>query len=250
MTIEKIESQPTDTHDGDMETPIVVTKDQLRKLIIKQKDGAPGPNGIPFALFKENPDLWAAHLEKVFNEVIKKGVIPESWRGSLITPIYKKGNWALAENYRLITLQDTDAKLFARILLNELSDWATESKILPLNQTGFIKGLGTSTNILALSLIMDKSISLKQPLYLCFVDFKSAFDCVQRNLLWKNLREKNIPTALLKMIQLLYSKTWVRVRMGDGQTLSKEIPANEGLKQGCVLAPFFLIYSWQICQGL
>lgn len=122
---------------------MIITERQVCKFIKKQRsNGAPGPNGIPALFYKEKASYWSSYLTLVFNQALQTRTIPESWKGSIISPIYKSGDWSLPSNYRLITLQDIEAKFFASILL-ELIDWAKDKHLIQPNQSDFVQGQGT-----------------------------------------------------------------------------------------------------------
>lgn len=209
---------------------------QLTKIIKKlNSEGAPGPNGIPNALFKGEAAYWAKYFTTLFNELFKTNEIPESWRGSIIQPIFKGGNPSKPKNYRLIALLDVVAKLYASCLLVQLKTWSDDHKCIPRSQTGFRTGAGTLTNLTALTLLIEKSTN--SCLFTCFVDLKQAFDSMPRKRLWEKLARWGIPKNLLSAIRELYSSTWSRVKLGDGRWTSKKIHTKNGLKQGCVPAP-------------
>jgi hypothetical protein len=66
---------------------------------------------------------------------------------------------------------------------------------LDRNQTGFVNGLGTSVNI---QLLLRELRSTPRRLGRCciFVDFKSAYNTIRRDLLYRLLVEKNILSEL------------------------------------------------------
>ena len=71
---------------------------------------------------------------------------------------------------------------------------------LPDVQAGFRKGRGTRGQI-AICWVIEKARELQKNIYLCFIDYVKAFDCVDRNKLWKILQEMGIPdhpTCLLR----------------------------------------------------
>ena len=41
-------------------------------------------------------------------------------------------------------------------------------------------------------------------IYLCFIDYAKAFDCVDHNKLWKVLKEMGIPDHLIYFLRNLY----------------------------------------------
>ena len=59
-------------------------------------------------------------------------------------------------------------------------------------------------------------------IYLCFIDYAKAFDCVDYNKLWKFLKEMGIPNHLTCLLRDLYTCQEATVRTGHGkQTGSK-----------------------------
>ncbi|XP_078509774.1 olfactory receptor 1f45-like [Lissotriton helveticus] len=184
----------------------------ILKIIKKCKQvSAPGPNGIPQAIYKEDPKFWARKFNILFRSISNSGRVPESWRGAIINPIYKGGDRKNPTNYRLIALIDAEAKYYASLVLADLAQWSDMHSKIPLNQTGFRRGTGTMANAMALCLIGEKSLQNHQELYTCFVDFKAAFDRVNRNLLWAKLKHQGLPDSILMPIIDLYSNTWMQL---------------------------------------
>ena len=71
------------------------------------------------------------------------------------------------------------------------------------------------------------------------IDFTKAFDCVNRELLFKILEKLGCPAKFVRVIKRLYSGIHARLCI-DGE-LSKPIEYNSGVKQGCKLVPILLI---------
>ena len=114
---------------------------------------APGPNGLPGLLFKQYEAIWSTILTPIYNACFVSSTVPKSWRGSILCPIFKKGDRSNATNYRLIALLDVEAKCYAQILLSHLERWVQDNNILPYYQTGFRAGNSTQDNIVALAYI-------------------------------------------------------------------------------------------------
>ena len=77
---------------------------------------------------------------------------------------------------------------------------------LPDVQAGFRKGRGTRDQIANIQWITEKAREFQKNVYLCFIDYTKAFECVDCNKLWKTLQEMRIPdhlTCLLKIVTLL-----------------------------------------------
>ena len=84
---------------------------------------------------------------------------------------------------------------------------------------------------------IDFSIIIrKKPLYICFVDFKKAFDTVSHHIRWCKLIRYGIKGKFLDLIKSMYAKVKSCVRSDDGR-LTKLFAYKRGLRQGCLLSP-------------
>ena len=63
---------------------------------------------------------------------------------------------------------------------------------LPDVQAGLRKGKGTRDQIANILWIMEKAREFQKNIYLCFIDYAKAFDCVDHNQLWKILKEPGV----------------------------------------------------------
>ena len=53
---------------------------------------------------------------------------------------------------------------------------------------------------------MHKAREHKQPLYMCFVDFKKAFDSISHDKLWVTMMDMGYPLHLIDLPAKLYKK--------------------------------------------
>ena len=60
-------------------------------------------------------------------------------------------------------------------------------------QAGFRKDRGARDQIANICWIREKAREYQKNIYLCFINFTKAFDCVDHNKLWKALEEMGIP---------------------------------------------------------
>ena len=82
----------------------------------------------------------------------------------------------------------------------------------------------------------------------CFTDYAKAFDCVDRNKLWKILKELGIPDHLTCLLRNLYAGQEATVRTGHGPTDWFQI--GKGVRQGCILSPcLFNLYAQYIMRN-
>ena len=83
--------------------------------------------------------------------------------------------------------------------------------------------------------IIEKAREFQKNIYLCFIDYAKAFDCVDHNKLWNILKEMAIPDHLTCLLRNLYAGQETAVRTGHGTTDWFQI--GKGVRQGCILSP-------------
>ena len=67
---------------------------------------------------------------------------------------------------------------------------------LPDVQAGFRERRGTGDQIVNIRWTIEKARELQKNIYICFIHYAKAFDCVDHNKLWKILKEMGIPDPL------------------------------------------------------
>ena len=116
-------------------------------------------------------------------------------------------------------------------------------------QAGFIKCRGTRDQIANIQWIIEKAREFQKSIHFCFIDYKKAFDCVDRNKLQKILQEMGIPDHLTCLLRNLYADQEATVRTGHGTTDWFQI--GKGVCQGCILSPcLFNLYAEYIMKNV
>ena len=103
----------------------------------------------------------------------------------MFIPIPKKGNAKECSNYRTIALISNASKILLKILQARLQQYMKHE--LPDVQAGFRKGRGTRDQVANICWIMEKAREFQKNIYVCFIDYAKAFDCVDHNKLWEIL---------------------------------------------------------------
>ena len=119
---------------------------------------------------------------------------------------------------------------------------------LPDVQAGFRKGRGTRDEIENIRWIIEKAREFQKNIYVCFIDYAKAFDCVDHKKLWKILKELGIPDHLTCPLRNLYAGQEATVRTGHGTTDWFQI--GKGVRQVCILSPcLFNLYAEYIMRN-
>ena len=79
----------------------------------------------------------------------------------------------------------------------------------------------------------------RNPLYVCFIDLTKAYDSVNRTLLWAVLARFGVPQNMISVIREFHDGMRACVRLDD-RVCSRWFAVEQGLRQGCELAPLLL----------
>lgn len=101
---------------------------------------------------------------------------------------------------------------------------------------GFRKGLGTIDNVYVLNYLINRQVSKPGgKMVALFVDLRAAFDCVDRGILAKVMRDRGIREGLVIRCEGVLRETRNRVRIGEN--LGECFWTGRGVRQGCPLSP-------------
>ena len=200
-----------------------------------QSKKSPGLDNIPALIWKD--EHFHPFLLDLCNQVFTNLECPPIWITSGIIPVPKKGDLSGPCNYRGISLTPIAAKIFNKLILNRLVP--ALDHLLRRNQNGFRRKRSTISQILSLRRIVEEMRNANKELTLVFVDFKKAFDSINRNVMFEILALYGIPPEIIKAIKVLYTNTKAKVITTDGETDVFNIVA--GVLQGDTLAPFLFI---------
>ena len=139
--------------------------------------------------------------------------------------------WTLID----ISIMSCMSKLFCAVLNNRLVKFLKASNFNTEFQNGFTENCKTSDHILTLKTLTDKYFHKNKKLFVCFIDFRKAFDSVWRDALMYKLLKANVGGMFGKLIRNIYSTSSVQIKLNDG--LTDAFHDNIGVKQGCVLSP-------------
>jgi len=179
--------------------------------------------------------------EKIWNQV----EWPKDWGKALFIPLPKKGDIQECSNHRTISLISHASKILLKVINNRMK-LKLESEISE-EQAGFRAGRGTRDHIVNIRNIIEKCRGHSIPLYLCFIDYSKAFDCVSHQDLWITMKEMGFPHHVIDLISKLYQDQESVVRTSRGDTDWFKI--GRGVRQGCILSPqLFNIYAERIMR--
>ena len=223
-----------------------VTGENVVKAISRLKNKRTyGLDKISSFILKIAAPVISSSLAKIFNISLKTGVFPVQWKYARLAPIFKGDLKSETENYRPISVLSTLARVFERLIYNQLSNYFESNGYLTKCQYGFRKFHSTVTAILKNSndwlLNMDNGSINGMVLF----DLKKAFDTIDHEILLSKLASYGILESEHKWFKsYLTSRKHCCILEGE-RSFIEEVTC--GIPQGSCLGPLlFLIYINQL----
>jgi hypothetical protein len=218
-------------------TELVKVKDVQEIVKYLKIRKASGPDKISNLVIKNLPLNFLKFLTSLFNSCFKNFYFPKIWKIGKIVAIPKAGkDHSNPKNYRPISLLSNFGKIFERLILNKLTNFELERKIIVPHQFGFRNNHSTVQQILRITEHATVNFNLNKSTGMVLLDIEKAFDSVWHDGLIHKLKKLGFPPYLNKLIQSFLKNRKAFVEIDNCPSHEYTIPA--GVPQGSLLSPF------------
>ena len=204
---------------------------------------APGPDGIPYRVWKRVKAINPAILLGLFSPLVTLGYHPPCLKHANRVVLDKPGkpSYDTPASFRIIVLLKTVSKILEKVMTVRLAGLARKAGLLHPNQCNSLPGLSTSDPSATL---IHEVRTLQRPRWAVstlFLDIKAGFDNVNASKLRALLLAKNIPSYMVDWVtSFLSERACTLVFQGARGT---KAPVEVGTLQGSPISPLlFLIY--------
>ena len=146
-----------------------------------------GLDKIPCKLLKIAADIVAPSLTSIFNQSISVGIFPIDWKLARVSPVFKKGKKSDLNNYRPTSVIPIVAKIFEKIIYNQLYKYLNDNSLLTNCQSRFRSLHSTLTALLEATNKWCVNIDKGLLNGVIFIDLKKAFDTIYHKIIIKKL---------------------------------------------------------------
>ena len=120
------------------------------------------------------------------------GTFPDDWKCARVTPLFKQGEASDLNNYRPISVISVIAKVFERIVYDQLYNCLSNEDIISTHQSGFRSLHSTVTALLKATDNWAFNIDRGNVNAVVFLDLKKAFDTVDQDILLSKMNLEGI----------------------------------------------------------
>ena len=161
--------------------------DEIEKTIKSfQNDKA---SDISITILKKCAPFLSKHLSGFLNNFMALGTFPQLLKIGKITPVFKKGDAQIFDNYRPISILPIFGKVFEKIIYCRLYNFFLSQNVIYDKQFGFRSNHSTSHAINYSVNKILKNLEEKNHIIGIFIDLSKAFDTIDHKKLLVKLEQ-------------------------------------------------------------
>ena len=173
---------------------------------------------------------------------MKNKTYPCELKKAIVTPINKKEDPELPENYRPISITETLSKIFEKLLYKQINEYLIYQKLLSNTQFGFRTSYSAIDAIFACTEAFRKAIDNNKTVACSLLDLSKAFDSIDHTYLKEKLEGLSFSEEATEMINSFIANRSQKTIVNNSE--SDWIALEQGVPQGTVLGP--LIFNLYI----
>ena len=188
---------------------------------------------------KQNKHISALVLAYETNRCIDEGKFPSNLKNADVTPIYKKDDRLLKDNYRSVSILPTLSKIYEKILHPQI--YTDFNNIFSKFLCEYRKGYSTQHCLLYMLEKLKTSLDKGMCTGILLTDLSKAFACISHKRLIANLYAYGFTERSLSLVSDYLDERNQRTKIQNKNSSWRNIIY--GVPQGSILAPLlFNIY--------
>ena len=242
--------RPSDIDNQQTLETIYISPSEIEDVLKSLKtDKASGPDTISYRVLYEAYQQLSYPFHQLFNFSLRSKKMPTSWKLSNVCAVYKKGDPAVVNNYRPISLLNTIEKVFERVVFKHIFNFYRDISFFTPSQSGFLPGDSTVNQLAYLYNNFCKALDDGLEVRVVFFDISKAFDKVWHQGLLVKLHESGIRGNVHQWLSDYLTNRRQQVVLPG--TMSDCVTIASGVPQGSILGPLlFLVYINDIVQDI
>ena len=222
------------------------TLSEIAKVVQKGRSkSAPGPNGIPYLLYKKCPEVlkW---LHKLIRSAWRNEKIPQQWMCADGVYIPKEQNSSDINQFRPISLLNIEGKIFFAVMAARLTNYLLENQYIDTSiQKGGIPGIpGCLEHATMIWETIQRAKSSRKNLDVVWLDLANAYGSVPHDLIQLALKMHHVPPNICTMIKKYFDG--FHMRFSTQEYTTEWVGLNVGIAMGCTISPILFVLVMEI----
>ena len=219
---------------------------ELRDILLhKRNKSAPGPNGVPYLVYKKCRGVQQ-RLFRILRLAWSKKIICPEWQTSVGIFIPKESESSTLSQFRPISLLNVEGKLYFSALARRLSTYLLNNGYIDQSlQKGGVPGM--SGCLEHATMIWDAIQSAKSDrldLNVVWLDLANAYGSVPHSLILKACEQFHIPEVICKLIISYFDD--LTLCFSTKFFTTTNIRCEVGIAQGCAVSPVLFVMAMQV----
>ena len=209
--------------------------------ISSMHESAGGQDGLTLAFWKDTIETTAPALSIIFKDILKQGHMTPQMQEAIVTLIYKKkGDRSEWKNYRPIAVTEMAYRILGKCA--QLKTDPVLDKIIGPTQAGFVSKRLIEDGVLTMTELTHFADKKGRSGIIVLLDNEKAYDRVGFPFLDKVLEAFGFPVEYRGLVRTMYAGASTKLKINGH--IGSPFPHNNGVRQGCVLAPALYV----LCQ--
>lgn len=196
---------------------------------------APGPNGIPYRVYKSCPRL-ARRLWRLIRVAWRRGKMADSWMLAEGCFIPKEEKSKTLKQFRTISLLNVEGKIFLAVLARRMTTYMLANEYIDIAvQKGGVPGVsGCLEHTGALTQIIREARDNRGDVAVLWLDLANAYGSIPHKLVQLTMERYHIPQKTREMLQNYFDSFLMRFTVGDYTTTWQRLEV--GIVTGCTIS--------------
>ena len=217
-------------------------KEFNEKLQRTRNKSAPGPNGVPYLVYKKCPGL-ARLLYGYLKGLWRKNCISRTWREADGVFIPKEDGAKEVKEFRTISLLNVEGKLFFAMKAERLLKYSLANQYIDTSvQKGGVPDIsGCMEHTSVISQMIREAKAGKTDLVITWLDIANAYGSIPHSLIMKALQNTHVPERVQELVKSYYGDVKIRFTTTEFTTDWQRL--ERGIITGCTLSVILFVLA-------
>ena len=219
---------------------------EVRHVVEKARSSsAPGPNGVPYKLYKNCPKVLEL-LWYLMRTVWKKRSIPSEWQRAVAVFIPKEENSKNIGQFRSIALLNVEGKIFFSVLAKRMTNYLMENNYIDTScQKAGVPGFpGCVEHSSMIWEQIQKAKREKTDLHVIWLDLANAYGSVPHQLISYAMEFFHMPSCIKNLVANYFKDLQMCFALQDFITGWQQLEV--GIAMGCAISPILFVAAFEI----